>query len=74
MTVGHSATRPPFALGRLHVRADGNVSYRVKKKGRNGSLCRVMTPVPTRIEKRVMKWLSRSLERVYAGRRTRARN
>jgi len=37
--------RPPFALSRIRVLRDGNVSYRVKKVGRRQAKHRVMTPV-----------------------------
>ena len=39
--------RPAFSLSRLRVRADGNVSYRVKKVSRGRVTERVMTPLET---------------------------
>ena len=38
-----SSCRPAFSLSRLRVRADGNVSYRVKKVSRGPVTERVMT-------------------------------
>ena len=38
-------TRPAFALERIHVRPDGNVTYRVKKVSRGRATHRVMTPL-----------------------------
>ena len=38
-------SRPPFALARIGIRRDGNVTYRVKKVGRGRARCRVMTPL-----------------------------
>jgi hypothetical protein len=36
-------TRPAFSLGRIHLRKDGAVTYRVKKLGRRRATHRVMT-------------------------------